>query len=168
MPLSMYQASVAVYLPLLNALSATLDKAAAHAQARKIKPEALITARLFPDMWSLAEQVRAACSQPTRGTARLAGLPIPEFEGSDVTFDDLKARVAWAVKFLEGVDPAAVDGSEERPITFPMGGETRTMPGQRYFLRFTLPNFYFHLTTAYDILRHNGVALDKQDFTGGM
>ncbi len=166
MPLSTYQASVPVYVRMLKALGGVLDKAAAHAEASKIEPEELITARLFPDMWSLAEQVRAAASFPVRSSARLAGLPIPEYDGKDDTFDDLKARIAWAIAFIEGIDAAAIDGTEEKPITFPIGSQSRTLSGQQYLLNFSLPNFYFHVTTAYDILRHKGVPLGKLDFIG--
>ncbi len=166
MPLSMFQASVPVYVRILTQLDATLDKAAAHAEAKKIKPEALITARLFPDMWSLAEQVRAACNHATRGPARIAGLPIPEFDGNDDTFAALKARVAWALAFLKGLSAGQFEGTDERTLTFPMGREQRTLTGEQYLLFFSMPNFYFHATTAYDILRHNGVPISKTDFMG--
>jgi hypothetical protein len=163
MTFSMYQISVPVYARTLTALAGILDKAAAHAEAKKIKPEALITARLFPDMWSLAEQVRAACNHATRGPARLTGLAIPEFQGKDATFADLKARVAWALAFVKGLEPGQFEASAERSITFALGDESRTMSGAEYLLHFSLPNFHFHATTAYDILRHNGVALEKGD-----
>lgn len=163
MPLSVFQISVPVYARTLAALSGVLDKAAAHAAAKQIKPEILIAARLFPDMWSLAEQVRATCNHATRGPARLGGLPIPEFDGKDATFADLKARIAWALAFLKGLEPGPFEAGAERSITFPLGKATRTMSGADYLLTFSLPNFYFHATTAYDILRHNGVALDKDD-----
>ena len=91
---------------------------------------------------------------------------IPEYDGKDDTFDDLKARIAWAIAFIEGIDAAAIDGTEEKPITFPIGSQSRTLSGQQYLLNFSLPNFYFHVTTAYDILRHKGVPLGKLDFIG--
>ncbi len=166
MPLSMFQISVPVYVRILTCLDATLDKAAAQAEAKKIKPEALIVARLFPDMWSLAEQVRATCNHATRGPARISGVPIPEFDGKDATFADLKARVAWAIAFVKSLTPAQFEGTAERQITFPMGKEQRTLTGEQYLLFFSMPNFYFHATTAYDILRHNGVPLTKTDFMG--
>jgi hypothetical protein len=166
MPVSMHQASVAVYVKLLNTLSATIDKAAAHAAQHKIEPSALIDARLFPDMWAFGRQVVAATSHAVRGTARLAGLPIPTLEEKTASFADLKNRIAQTITFITSVDKAAVDAGDTREITFPMGDQQRTMVGADYFLTFTLPNFYFHLTTAYDILRHNGVPISKTDFTG--
>lgn len=167
MTLSMYAVSVPVYTRILSQLAATLDKAAAHADAHKIKPEVLITARLYPDMWSLAEQVRAACSHATRGAARIAGLPVPEFDGSDASFADLKARIAWALAFLGGLGPDSLAGGEARTITFPLGGKETHLTGEQYLLLFSMPNFYFHATAAYAILRHNGVPLHKADFLGG-
>jgi hypothetical protein len=168
MPLSLYQASVPVYVKLLNALSAILDKAAAHAKEAKYEPAALLTAYLFPDMWPLAKQVQMAASFARRGTARLAGLPIPTVNESSASFDDLKAQIAETVAFLQSIDPAAIDAGETRQISFPIGESQLTMKGTEFLQNFTLPNFYFHLTTAYDILRHNGVPLTKQDFLGGI
>jgi len=162
----MYQATVPVYVRLLTLLSAILDKAAAHAAAKKIDPAVLLTARLYPDMWSLAEQVRAATNFPVRSSARFAGLPIPQFDGKDASFEDLKARIAWTIAFITGIDPAKIDGTEDKEIVFPSGDTQRKMSGKDYLLIFTLPNFYFHLTTAYDILRHNGVPIGKDDFMG--
>ena len=166
MPLSMYSISIPVYTRILTQLAAVLDKAAAHAEARKIKPEALIVARLFPDMWSLAEQVRAACSHATRGPARIGGLPIPEYEGTDTTFEHLQARISWALGFLKGLTAEQFAGRDDATVTFPAGGKQVSLTGQQYLLFFSMPNFYFHATTAYDILRHNGVALSKDDFMG--
>ena len=166
MPLSMYQATVPVYVRLLAALSSTLDKAAAHAAAKKVDPAVFITARLYPDMWSLAEQVRAATGHMVRGTSRLAGVPIPTFDGKDATFDDLKARIAWTTAHLKGLDEKALADAAEKTIVFPAGDKERRMSGADYLLVFSLPNVYFHLTTAYAILRHNGVPISKDDFTG--
>ena len=166
MTFSIYAATVPVYVRLLTNLSATLDKAAAYAEAKKVKPEVLLTARLYPDMWSLTEQVRASTSHPIRGVSRLAGLPIPTFDGKDESFEDLKARLAWTIRYLQSIDPKTMDGAEERSITFPAGDRQITMSGQDYLLTFSLPNFYFHLTAAYAILRHNGVPLIKDDFMG--
>lgn len=164
MPLSMYAISVPVYARILTSVAAMIDKAAAYAEARKIKPEALITARLYPDMWSFAEQVRAVCNHATRGPARVAGEPIPQFDGKDETFAELKARVDWALSFVKNLNPDAFADAAERPLTFPAGGGERTMSGQQYLLFFSMPNFYFHATAAYAILRHNGVPLGKADF----
>ncbi|SDB39141.1 DUF1993 domain-containing protein [Bauldia litoralis] len=166
MTLSLHQASVTVYLRLLNQLSATLDKAAAHAEAGKIEPSALLDARLFPDMWPFSRQVQAATNHAFRGVARLAGLPIPEITDAAASFDDLKQRVAETLAFIESADPAAVDAGADREITFPLGSRQATLSGTDYFLHFSLPNFYFHLTTAYNILRTNGVPLVKDDFVG--
>jgi hypothetical protein len=166
MPQSLYQASVPVYVKSFAALTGILDKAAAHAKAGKFDAEALLTARLFPDMWPLATQVQQVTSLVARGTARLAGLPIPNLPDKAANFDDLKARVAQTIDFLKSVDPAAVDAGEAKDITFPMGDRQATLTGRQYFDTFTLPNFYFHFTTVYNILRHNGVPLVKEDFTG--
>ncbi len=166
MTLSMYAISVPVYANILTKLAATLDKAAAHAEAHKIKPEALITARLYPDMWSLGEQVRAVCNHATRGPARIAGLPIPEFDGKDASFADLTARVGWALAFVKGLSADRFEDSADRPIAFRLGGHDVTMTGEQYLLFFSMPNFYFHATAAYAILRHNGVPLSKSDFLG--
>jgi hypothetical protein len=117
-------------------------------------------------MWPLRRQVQAATNHAFRGTARLAGLPIPNITEASASFDDLKGRIAETIAFVKGADPAAVDAGDDRQITFPVGNEQRTMIGRQYFLTFTLPNFYFHLTTAYNILRHNGAPLVKNDFTG--
>ena len=166
MPLSMYQATVPVYVRLLAALSSTFDKAAAHAAAKKVDPAVFITARLYPDMWSLAEQVRAATGHMVRGTSRLAGVPIPTFDGKEATFDDLKARIAWTTAHLKGLHEKALADAAEKTIVFPAGDKERRMSGADYLLVFSLPNVYFHLTTAYAILRHNGVPISKDDFTG--
>lgn len=166
MPLTIYQAAVPVYARLLRNLSGILDKAAADAADRKIDPAILIAARLYPDMWSLAGQVRAACNHATRGPARLAGIAPPAFDGKDSTFDELKARIAWAVAFVEGIPESAFDDAEDREIVFPAGDVQRKLTGRDYLLGFSMPNFYFHVTTAYDILRHNGVAVTKDDFVG--
>ncbi len=166
MPLSLYQASVPVYEKLLNALADMLDKAAAHAKEAKYEPAALLNAHLFPDMWPLAKQVQQVASHARRGTARLAGLPIPNVSEASASFDDLKGQIAETLAFLKSVDPAAVDAGEERDISFPVGTGTLNLKGTEYLLNFTLPNFYFHLTTAYNILRKNGVPLGKRDFLG--
>jgi hypothetical protein len=166
MSFSPYDVTVPVYETMLTALSKILDKAAAHAAAKKVDPAVFITARLYPDMWSLAEQVRAVCNHVIRGTARLAGVPIPPVEGKDATFDDLKARLNFAIAHVKSLDPKAFEGSAERTITYPSGDKQVSLSGSDYLLTFSLPNVYFHLTTCYDILRHNGVPIHKEDFTG--
>jgi hypothetical protein len=160
---SFYDITVPVYARFLTQLAGILDKAAAHAEKHKIKPEALLSARLYPDMWTFAEQVRATCNFAIRGPARLAGVPIPEFDGKDSSFAELKARVAWALAFVNGLKPEQFEGGGERQLTIPLGEEKRIMSGEHYLLTIATPNFYFHLTTAYDLLRHNGVPLGKTD-----
>jgi len=164
MPLTVYDATVTVYLRLLTTLTATLDKAAAYAVAKKVDPAVLITARLYPDMWPVAEQVRATCNYVIRSTSRLAGVPIPTFDGKDATFDDLKARIAWAMAHAKGIDAKALEGAADKTIVFPSGDGERKMSGKDYLLNFTLPNFYFHLSMVYAILRNNGVPIHKEDF----
>ena len=168
MPLSMYDASVPVFVRMLNHLSNTLDKAAAHAKSTKTDPNELLTARLFPDMWSLAEQVRAACNFPVRATGRLSGLAMPQFDGLDDSFAGLKERIALVIKFVKTANRASIDGTEQKEIVFPTGDTQRVMSGQDYLLKFALPNFYFHLTAAYAILRHKGVPLVKEDYLGSI
>jgi hypothetical protein len=164
MSLSIHQVSVPVYARILTQLSHTLDKANAYAEARKFKPEILMAARLYPDMWSLAEQIRAACNHAVRGVARISGLALPEFERHDTTIAEMKERIAWALDFVHKAESSAFDAA--RPITFKLGGKDTTMTATEYLLAFSMPNFYFHATTAYDILRHNGVPLSKTDFIG--
>jgi len=166
MTLSMYQASVPVFLHTLAALSAVLDKAAAHAAQRKIDPAVLLSTRLFPDMFPLVRQVQLAADFAKGPAARLAGLEVPKFSDTETTFDDLKARIAKTVEFVKALKPGQIDGSEDRDITIPIGGQPQSFKGQPYLLHFALPNFFFHATTAYDILRHCGVEVGKRDFLG--
>ena len=166
MPFSLYQASVPVYMRRLEALSAILDKAAAYASKRKIDPAVLIQARLYPDMLPLARQVQIACSHAIRGAARLSGAEPASVEDKAGSFDDLKALIANTLEFLKGVDAKKIDGTEDREITFPVGDRKMTQKGGDYLLHFSMPNFYFHLTTAYDILRNNGLEIGKADFMG--
>ena len=166
MTLSMYQASVPVFLRTLAALSAVLDKAAAHAAQRKIDPSVLLNTRLFPDMFPLVRQVQLTADFAKGASARLAGVEVPKFADSEATFDDLKARIAKTIDFVKTLKPAEIDGSEARDITIPVGGQPRTFKGQPYLLHFALPNFFFHAATAYDILRPCGVEIGKRDFIG--
>ena len=167
MPLSMYRASVPVFKQLLKSLDAILDKAAAYAAARKIDPNALLQARLAPDMFHLTRQVQIASDQAKGIAARMAGQEPPKFEDNEASFADLKARIAKTIAFLDGLQPAQIDGSEDREIAMPVGGQTLKFKGVDYLLGFGLPNFYFHVTTAYAILRHNGLEIGKRDFIGG-
>jgi len=166
MTLSMYQASVPVFLRTLAALSGVLDKAAAHAAQRKVEPSVLLNTRLFPDMFPLVRQVQLTADFAKGAGARLAGIDVPKFADAESTFDELKARIAKTVDFLKTLKPAQVDGSEGREITIPIGGQPQHFKGQPYLLHFALPNFFFHATTAYDILRHCGVEVGKRDFLG--
>ncbi|MGE0371118.1 MAG: DUF1993 family protein [Gammaproteobacteria bacterium] len=166
MAISMYQACVPPLTRTLNNLGGLLEKAAAHAEARKIDPAVLIGSRLYPDMFPLARQVQIASDNAKGCAARLAGLDPPRYEDTETTFPELTARLRKTVDFLATVRPEQIDGSEERTITLVMRHGTLTFPGQTYLLNYALPNVYFHATTAYAILRHNGVEVGKQDFLG--
>lgn len=166
MTFSIYQASVPVYTRQLQALSAILAKAAAYASQRKIDPAALIQARLYPDMLPLARQVQISCSHALRGGARLSGAEPMSLDDKATSFDDLKAVIAKTLDFLKSVDAKKMDGMEDRDITFPVGDRKRTMKGGDYLVHFSMPNFYFHVTTAYAILRNNGLEIGKSDFMG--
>jgi hypothetical protein len=168
MTLSMYQASVPVFSQMLKALSGVLDKAEAHATAKKIDPAALLNARLFPDMFALTRQVQLASDFAKGPAARLAGLTAPSFEDTESTFPELKARIEKTLAFLGTLKPEQIDGSEGREITIKLRDKLVTFAGQTYLIHFALPHFYFHVTTAYDILRHNGVEIGKRDFIGSV
>jgi len=168
MTLSMYQASVPVFVRGLESLSAILNKAAAHAEAKKIDPTVFINARLAPDMFALARQVQIASDAAKGCVARLAGAEVPSYPDTETTFPDLLARVAKTIAFVKGFNAAQIDGSEDRKVTLKMRGEDRSFRGQAYLFNLALPNFYFHVTTAYDILRHNGVELGKSDYLGAL
>ncbi len=166
MALSMYQASVPAFQRTLRALDAILDKAAAFAEERKLDPAAFIAARLAPDMFPLSRQVQNASDHAKGCPARLAGVPVPSFADTETTFPELKARIAKTLDFIGALSPAEIDGSEARTVLLKAGPRELTFKGQDYLLFFALPNFYFHVTTAYDILRHNGVPVGKLDFLG--
>lgn len=167
MSISMYQASIPTFVRGLNNLSAILKKAEAHAKARKIDPSVFITARLAPDMFPLVRQIQIASDGVKGCAARLAGIEVPSFADTETTFDDLQTRITKTIAFMESVKPAQIDGSEEKPIHLKVGGRELDFLGLAYLLHFVIPNFYFHLTTAYGILRHNGVEIGKADFLGG-
>jgi uncharacterized protein len=166
MSISMYQASAPRFANTLKNLSAILDKAKAHAEARKIDEQVLTSSRLYPDMFALARQVQIACDSAKGAVARLAGVEIPKHEDTEKTFDDLKERIAKTLAFIATVKAAQVDGSEEKEVVLKLQGKDVPFKGMQYLLGFALPNFYFHAATAYDILRHNGVELAKRDFIG--
>ena len=166
MPISMYQASAPRFANILRNLSAILEKAEAHCAAKKIEPTALTTYRLFPDMFPLTRQVQIACDTAKGATARLAGVEIPKHEDTEQTFAELKARIAKTIDFVESVSAARIDGSDEKEIVLQMRSGERRFKGMQYLLGHAYPNFYFHVTTAYNILRHNGVEVGKADFIG--
>ena len=166
MTISMYQASVPVFVRTLTSLKGILEKASRHAESRKLDPTALLKARLFPDMFDLTRQVQIA-TDFARGTpARLAGVEPPSFADSEGTFAELVSRIERTIAYIETLKPEDIDGSEAREIVRPLRGEPHRFTGIGYLLQFALPNFFFHAATAYDILRHNGVEIGKSDFIG--
>lgn len=169
MPLSMSQAFLPVFEIHLNALSAILGKAEAYAVAKKIDPAVLLHSRLAPDMFDLGRQVQVAADQAKRGAARLAGVDPPIYEDNETTIDQLKARLAKTLAWLNTLDRNRIDATTDREVTFPLGGTNKgTMKGGDYLIHYVLPNFYFHVTAAYAILRHCGVDIGKRDFLGAI
>jgi hypothetical protein len=168
MPFPMSQASLPVFEIGLNALAAVLDKAAAYAAAKKVDPAVLLGWRLTPDMFALARQVLVACDQAKNGAARLAGVEPPKFEDTETSLEQLKQRIAKTLAYIKGLDAKAIDASADREITFPLGPTKGQMKGGDFLNHFVLPNFYFHLTAAYAIVRHCGVELGKRDFLGAI
>ncbi len=166
MPLTMSQACVPLFEQGLNALSGVLQKAQEHAAARKIDPAVLLQARLFPDMLPMVRQVQIAGDFAKGTLARLAGEEAPSYPDEESSFEALQARVERTLAYVGSVAPQKIDGSETRTITLKIAGQTMSFEGQPYLLHFALPNFFFHLTTAYNILRHNGVEIGKRDFLG--
>ena len=167
MTLSMHAASVPVFKQMLASLADVLSKAEAHATDRKIDPNALLQARLFPDMFPLVRQVQIACDFAKSVPARLAGAEVPAYDDSEQTFAELQARISKTLEFIEGLDVSAFDDSEQRQIVLRPGTpKERAIGGQAYLLNYGLPQFFFHVTTTYALLRHNGVELGKKDFMG--
>lgn len=166
MTLTMYQASVPVFNRMLNNLIAILGIAAAHCEAKKIDPAVLINDRLYPDMFAFAKQVQIAADAAKNGAAYLAGAEPPKFENTEQSFAELIERVKHTIEFVNGFKPEQIDGTEEKQVSIPRGDTMLTYRGQDYLLNRVLPNFFFHITTAYDILRHNGVELGKRDYLG--
>jgi hypothetical protein len=163
----MYKISVPIFVQYLTSLSAILDKTAAHCEAKKIDPAAVLGTRLFPDMYPLLRQICVACDHAINATARLAGAEPLTFAKTETTIPELKERLAKTIDFVKSFKPAQIDGSEDKAIkiTFPSGA-SRDFTGQSLLLNNSLPNFYFHSTTAYDIVRHCGIELGKRDFMG--
>jgi len=166
MNISMYQASAPRFAGMLRNLSALLDNGQAYCEAKKIEPVVITGARLYPDMYPLTRQVQIACDTAKSAVARLAGVEIPKHEDTEQSFAELKGRIAKTLDFIGSVKPASIDGAEEREIVLKMRGGERKFSGLQYLLGFAYPNFYFHVTTAYNILRHNGVEIGKMDFVG--
>lgn len=166
MTISMYQASVPVFLRALNNLGNVLAAGAAHAEARKIDPLVLLGSRLYPDMFPFSRQVQIACDMVKGGAARLAGIDPPPKADTEKTFAELIERTEWTSSFLRGFEAAQIDGSEDRPIVMKTPFGELNFTGQSYLTGFVLPNLYFHSATAYNILRHSGVELSKSHFIG--
>ena len=166
MTISMYQASTPRFAAMLRNLSTLIDKADAHCAAKKIEPAAITTARLYPDMFPFTRQVQIACDTAKGAVARLAGAEVPRHEDTEQSFAELKARIAKTLDFIESIGAGKIDGSEDKEIVLQMRSGERRLKGMQYLLGSAYPNFYFHITTAYNILRHNGVEIGKTDFLG--
>jgi hypothetical protein len=167
MTISMYQASAPRFVAMLKNLSAILDKAQAFADGKKIDHTVFTLDRLYPDMFTFARQIQIATDAAKGAMARLAGVDIPKYDDIEKTFGELKARIAKTIAYVETFKPAQIDGTEEKDIEIRAGGREMKFKGLPFLLDFAYPNFYFHITTAYDILRHRGVAIGKMDFLGG-
>ena len=166
MTISMYQASVPRFVNILGNLSNILDKAQAHADAKKLDPAALTAYRPFPDMLPMTKQVQIACDTGKGVVARLAEVEIPAYDDNEKTLAELKARIAKTIAFIQTVTPAQIDGSEDKEIVIKRGDKETRYKGMQFLLGHALPNFYFHVTTTYNILRHNGVEIGKRDYLG--
>ena len=167
MSISMHSASVPIFVRMLKNLSNCIDKAAAHAEAKKFDPKVLVESRLAPDLLPFRTQVQIASDAAKFGVARLAGIEAPKFADDETSFDELKARIAKTIEFVQGVPAASIDGSEAKAISVPRrNSEPVQFTGENYLRQLALPNFFFHVTTAYALLRHNGVDLGKGDYLG--
>lgn len=166
MTLSMYEGSIPVFISMLKNLNGILKKGETFAQAKNIEPEVLLNSRLAPDMFPLSRQVQIATDLARRGVSRLAGLDIESTEDNEATFTELIERVDKTIAFLKSIKPEQIDGTEQKELSIKAGGQNLNMTGLMMLMHFSLPNFYFHITTAYNILRHNGVELGKMDYLG--
>jgi hypothetical protein len=164
MPITMFDASVSPFLQGLKGLKGVLAKAGAHAEAKKLDPNALLQTRLYPDMLPMLRQVQIACDFAKGGAGRLAQDEMPTYEDNEASFADLEARVGKTIAYLESLKPAAFVGAEDRDVTLMRRGESYTFKGKDYLFEQAMPNFWFHVTTAYALLRHNGVEVGKKDF----
>jgi uncharacterized protein len=168
MTTSMHSASVPIFLRLFDNLGHWLDKAEAHAVAKKFDPQVYLSARLAPDMLPFTKQIQIACDGAKFGVSRLAGIEAPKFDDNEASLAELRERVRATVEFIRSVPAGQIDGTEDKDVTIPRHDGTMTMKGEAYLKHFVLPNFYFHMTTAYALLRHNGVELGKKDFLGAV
>ena len=168
MPISMHDLSAAVFTRMLGNLSGILDKAATYAAEKKFDSAVLVNARLAPDMFPLSRQVQIACDFAKGCSARLAGIEVPKREDNETTLDQLKARVAWTQDFIGSIPREKFNDAAERLVVHELRTLTIKLPGLQYLEQFSLPNFYFHVTTAYAILRHNGAPVGKNDFVGSV
>jgi hypothetical protein len=164
--MSFYDASVPAFQQILGSLQGILTKAEAHCTAKKIAPEVLLGARLYPDMLPLSKQIQLASDFAAKGCARLTHSEVPTNPDTEKTFEELRQRLAKASDYLKTFKPAQFEGADTKEVTFPVGPNTMTLTGQQFLNRFTFPNFYFHAATAHGILRHNGVEIGKRDFLG--
>ena len=166
MSFSMYEASVPVFTQILNSLAAIIDKAETHANEKNIDPAALLQARLYPDMFPFTRQVQVATDFAKGCSARLAGVEVPRYEDTEKSFADLRERIARTVAFISDLPRDAIEASDQRDIVTGSGAKMREFKGQDYLVHYAMPHFYFHATTAYALLRHNGVEIGKKDFIG--
>ena len=166
MTVSMFQASIPPFVRALTNLASILEKGLAHARARKIDEAVLLNSRLFPDMFPLVRQVQIATDTARSGAGRLAGAEFPAYEDKETTFEELAARIQNTVTYLQTLQPAQIDGSEDKTISWQSRSSTKSMQGHPYLFNHLLPNIHFHVTTAYNILRHNGIEVGKKDFLG--
>lgn len=166
MSLTMYQASIPNFIRMLGNLSSILAKAVDQIEAKKIDPAVFINARLALDMYPLSRQIQIATDMAKGCAARLAGIDVPSYADNETTFAELQSRIAKTIAFLQSINADQIDGSEERKVTLKLRGNEISFLGQPYLFNFVIPNFYFHITTAYAILRHNGIDIGKMDYVG--
>ena len=168
MSLTMHSASVPVFVRMLGNLLTWLDKAEAHAAAKKFEPGVLLSARLAPDMLPLGKQIQIACDAAKFGVARLAGVEAPKFEDTESSIGELRERVKRTIDYVQSLSAAQIDGTEDKDVIVPRRDGSMTLKGEPYLKHFVLPNFFFHVTTTYALLRHNGVDLGKGDYLGAL
>ncbi len=166
MSITMHSASAPIFIGLLDNLNGWLDKAEAHATAKKFEPSVYLTARLAPDMLPFTSQIQIACDTAKFLVARLAGIDAPKFDDAETSLPELRARVAATIAFVKSVPAASIDGTEDKDVTLPRRSGPIVMKGHAYLTQFALPNFFFHMMAAYALLRHNGVDIGKLDFLG--